>query len=90
MFFLEDFDQNSNGAISWTEFQLALEDERMLAFLASMGLSTGSSMIFGQKAVKNKQKRSKTHAKTPEFPVDPMRRCHRFGHFGCRGPVRSA
>ena len=34
----QDVDQNGNGAISWTEFQLALEDERMLAFLASLGL----------------------------------------------------
>ncbi|CAK9117404.1 unnamed protein product [Durusdinium trenchii] len=39
-----DFDQNSNGAISWTEFELALEDERMLAFLASMGLDISDAI----------------------------------------------
>lgn len=39
-----DFDQNGNGAISWTEFELALEDERMLAFLASMGLDISDAI----------------------------------------------
>ena len=32
----QEFDQNGNGAISWTEFQIALEDQRMHAFLSSM------------------------------------------------------
>jgi hypothetical protein len=29
-----EFDANGNGAISWTEFQIALEDPRMHAFLS--------------------------------------------------------
>ncbi|CAE8730387.1 unnamed protein product [Polarella glacialis] len=32
----EEFDQNGNGAISWTEFELALKDPRMHAFLTAM------------------------------------------------------
>ncbi|CAE8586475.1 unnamed protein product [Polarella glacialis] len=32
----EEFDQNGNGAISWTEFELALKDPRMHAFLSAM------------------------------------------------------
>ncbi|CAE8590033.1 unnamed protein product [Polarella glacialis] len=34
----EEFDQNGNGAISWTEFELALQDPRMHAFLTAMEL----------------------------------------------------
>ncbi|CAE7691220.1 CACNA1F [Symbiodinium sp. CCMP2592] len=33
-----EVDQNGNGVISWTEFQLALEDERMHTFLSTLEL----------------------------------------------------
>eukprot|EP00930_Biecheleria_cincta_P081214 TRINITY_DN6998_c0_g3_i1.p1 TRINITY_DN6998_c0_g3~~TRINITY_DN6998_c0_g3_i1.p1 ORF type:complete len:1165 (+),score=209.90 TRINITY_DN6998_c0_g3_i1:78-3572(+) len=34
----QEFDLNSNGAISWAEFELALDDTRMNAFLATVDL----------------------------------------------------
>ncbi|CAK8998889.1 unnamed protein product [Durusdinium trenchii] len=40
----QDFDQNGNGAISWAEFQLALEDERMHAFLAALELDMSDAV----------------------------------------------
>ena len=40
----KDFDQNGNGAISWAEFQLALEDERMLAFLNALELDMSDAV----------------------------------------------
>lgn len=40
----QDFDQNGNGAISWAEFQLALEDERMLAFLNALELDMSDAV----------------------------------------------
>jgi len=39
-----DFDQNGNGAISWTEFQIALEDQRMHAFLSSLELDISDAI----------------------------------------------
>ncbi|CAE7691269.1 SCN11A [Symbiodinium sp. CCMP2592] len=33
-----ELDTNGNGAVSWTEFQLALQDERMHAFLSTLEL----------------------------------------------------
>ena len=40
----QDFDQNGNGAISWTEFQIALEDQRMHAFLSSLELDISDAI----------------------------------------------
>ena len=40
----KDFDQNGNGAISWAEFQLALEDERMHAFLNALELDMSDAV----------------------------------------------
>lgn len=40
----KDFDQNGNGAISWAEFQLALEDERMHAFLHALELDMSDAV----------------------------------------------
>ena len=39
-----EFDQNGNGAISWTEFQIALEDQRMHAFLSSLELDISDAI----------------------------------------------
>ena len=39
-----EFDQNGNGAISWTEFQIALEDPRMHAFLSSLELDISDAI----------------------------------------------
>lgn len=39
-----EFDQNGNGAISWTEFQIALEDQRMHAFLSSLDLDISDAI----------------------------------------------
>lgn len=39
-----DFDQNGNGSVSWAEFQLALEDERMHAFLGSLDLDMSDAV----------------------------------------------
>jgi len=39
-----DFDQNGNGAVSWTEFQLALQDERMQAFLSALELDMSDAV----------------------------------------------
>ena len=40
----KDFDQNGNGAISWAEFQLALDDERMHAFLNALELDMSDAV----------------------------------------------
>ena len=40
----QEIDQNGNGAISWVEFQLALNDPRMHAFLASLHLDVGDAV----------------------------------------------
>ena len=40
----QDFDQNGNGAISWAEFKLALEDERMHAFLNALELDMSDAV----------------------------------------------
>ena len=40
----KDFDQNGNGAISWAEFQLALADERMHAFLNALELDMSDAV----------------------------------------------
>ena len=40
----QEFDQNGNGAISWTEFQIALEDQRMHAFLSSLELDISDAV----------------------------------------------
>lgn len=39
-----EFDANGNGAISWTEFQIALEDPRMHAFLSSLELDISDAI----------------------------------------------